>query len=102
MTLVRTAARGTGLASQNGLTRKPYLRFGNPDYDPAAVPRSPQAGVTPAQKRAEAEERRARFAQLREQEGKTPAEAAEVLGISAETARKYETKRRAALGGEPA
>lgn len=91
--------RATGLGdSRNGLPGAgPYRYRKNPDWDPAKnalPPRKPgsRRGVPNRAAAQVAEDRRNRFAQYRA-EGRSVAEAGELIGVSRETARKYERKR---------
>lgn len=88
--------RGYGLAAgPNGLPdRKPYRYQGRPGWNPGAVtPAAPAVRPSPQEVRELAAWRRARFAVLRAA-GKTVAEAAAEVGVTADTGRKYETRRR--------
>jgi DNA-directed RNA polymerase specialized sigma24 family protein len=88
------------------LEGKPYRRFGNPDWDPAAglsEPAAPGRGLHPAhealraRQKAAAEARQRKFAAHRS-EGLSVAEAAGLIGISVKTARRYEAERKRAGG----
>lgn len=89
--------RGYSLASgPNGMPGfKPYRYQGRDRWSPGArIPEPPpDIKISPQEMREAAAARRTRFAALRDA-GKTVAEAAAEIGISADTGRKYETRRR--------
>jgi hypothetical protein len=96
--------RGSGVAQQVSVAEgwKPYRRFGQQDWDPAAVGpmNAPEPGTgfaaerARAARRAMAEARRAEFAEHRAG-GLGVAEAGAAVGVTAATAKAYERLRKA-------
>lgn len=104
--MIRAARRlrGAGVSAVVTVVEdwKPYRRFRDPDWNPAASAppkeeRREAPRLPPAAARARAARRRAEFARLRTEEGLTTAQAGEAVGISDSHARKYERDRVKAL-----
>ena len=95
--------RGTGISRMVTVddSWRPYRRFGDPNWNPAAsVPpkeRQEAPRLPPAAARVRAVARMAEFDRLRTEEGLTTAQAGVIVGISESHARKYERLRKRAL-----
>jgi hypothetical protein len=83
-----------GGSDRNGLPGPRFYRYqGDPDWDPAKAAIPPRRPPSPCRLREEAEERRARFAELRDQ-GMSREEAGAAVGIKPKTAWQYEVDKK--------
>jgi hypothetical protein len=102
----RMRATGAGIAVPAASREfKPYHRFGDKSWNPgkdippkADKPRNTWRPPGVPSRPGDAAERRAEFERLR-QEGLSPAQAGERLGLTPATSAKYETRRRREAGG---